>query len=62
MINYQLPWPSDVDFQIICIADHISIARSHLPVSWSADGITGIMLSNIPLIFEKILALTLRNI
>ena len=57
MIDPQLPWSSDVDFQLICIADPRSIARSHRTVTWSAAVVTSFLLSNIPLIIGKILAI-----
>ena len=53
LIDPQVTWYSDVNFQLIFISDPRSIASYHWPVPWSAVVVTGLLLSNIPRIFEK---------
>ena len=57
LINRQLPWSYAVDYWRIRIADPRSITPSHPYSHWSSAVIIGLMLSNIPLVFEKFLAL-----
>ena len=53
LINPQLPWSSSVNFLFICTSEPVSITRSHQPVTWYAAVVTGLLLSNLPLIFEN---------
>ena len=57
LINPQFTWSSSVDCLLILISDPIYIARSHWPGPWYYVVVTDLLLSNITMIFEKILHL-----
>ena len=64
--NWKIPYWSSITLVFCCwlfidVYLWTHIYYSHWPGPWSADIVTGILLSNIPLIFEKILALPLHN-
>ena len=54
LIDPQLTWSYYVNFRLICISDPISITRSHQPSAWYAPFVTGLLLSNLPLIFQNL--------
>ena len=53
LIYIQLPCSYGVGFRFICIVDPRSIACSNQPGPWSSAVVTGFLISNLPLIFEK---------
>ena len=53
LIDPQLPWYSAVDCWLIIISYPKPIACSHQPITWYSVVVTGLLLYNLPLIFEK---------